>query len=195
MKNNQKGFTVIEMMMAAVIGALIVGATTYVGINLARNYRLSDARLDIQSESRLSLDWLVKDIRSATEIVSTYDVYTTGNSELVLKVLALDDANANDTPDDYKYDYIIYRLISGSLQRIVVADATSERVSGSKYIASNITALTFSSEGTAFSSISDKSTIGSVYISMTFIKSVAGKATSKDVHASVRLRNYDLGSA
>lgn len=63
--NNQKGFTLIELMIAMVIGLFLVGGVITVLVNVTNSTRIQENMAQIQENARFSLFFLNKDIRQA----------------------------------------------------------------------------------------------------------------------------------
>ncbi|MFT7413441.1 MAG: type IV pilus assembly protein PilW [Methylophagaceae bacterium] len=63
--NRQRGFTLIELMIALVLGLLLVAGVTQVFVANKQTYRVTDAHSRLQDNARFSLEVLSRDIRSA----------------------------------------------------------------------------------------------------------------------------------
>jgi len=60
-----RGFTMVELMVAITISALILGVLTQVYAGAKRSYRVSEALSRMQENGRYALDYLARDIRLA----------------------------------------------------------------------------------------------------------------------------------
>jgi len=60
-----RGFTIIELMVAITISALILGVLTQVYAGAKRSYRVSEALSRMQENGRYAMDYLARDIRLA----------------------------------------------------------------------------------------------------------------------------------
>jgi hypothetical protein len=93
------------------------------------------------------------------------------------------------------YDYIIYQLQGGSLYRIVFKDPASSRPNENRVVAKYCTSLTFSSNGTTLSNITNKSTINNIDIYLPINKSTISLSGAGQINESmnpttvVKLRN------
>lgn len=64
-QHNIRGFTIIELMVAITISALILGVLTQVYIGARASYRMSEALSRMQENGRYAMDFLARDIRLA----------------------------------------------------------------------------------------------------------------------------------
>ncbi|MDD5108266.1 MAG: prepilin-type N-terminal cleavage/methylation domain-containing protein [Candidatus Omnitrophica bacterium] len=65
MLNNKRAFTIIEILICAIIGAFIVTALFYI-LNTGQNINdLSSAKVQAQSQARRVSDWIGQDLRQA----------------------------------------------------------------------------------------------------------------------------------
>lgn len=63
--NNQKGFTLIELMVALVLGSLIVAASIQVFINANQSLTFQQSSANIQNSGLFGLDYIIRDVRRA----------------------------------------------------------------------------------------------------------------------------------
>lgn len=63
--HHNKGFTLVELMVAMVISLLLLGGVAQVFIANQQSYRLLEASSNVQESGRFSMQFLVKDIRMA----------------------------------------------------------------------------------------------------------------------------------
>ncbi|MFH1221394.1 MAG: SdrD B-like domain-containing protein [Candidatus Eisenbacteria bacterium] len=63
MRNN-KGFTLIEVLIVAVIGVIIAGALIYILNNSRRASRIAELESQAQQNARVAIDYITKDLRS-----------------------------------------------------------------------------------------------------------------------------------
>src|SRR5665647_3594938 len=64
-KNHQVGMTLIEIMIALLIGAFLLGGMLQIFINSKQTYRMQENLSRLQENGRFALDFLAKDIRMA----------------------------------------------------------------------------------------------------------------------------------
>ncbi len=63
--NNQRGFTLIELMIALVLGSLIVAASMQVFINANQSLAFQQSSANIQNSGLFGIDYIVRDLRRA----------------------------------------------------------------------------------------------------------------------------------
>lgn len=63
--NNQKGFTLIELMIALVLGSLIVAASIQVFINANQSLAFQQSSANIQNSGLFGMDYIIRDLRRA----------------------------------------------------------------------------------------------------------------------------------
>ena len=173
MNRRKRGFTLVDLQFAVVIGALTLVAALSLYTFYWRTFVIGNTVLDVYSNSRIALEMISRDIRWATQVEESYTsggtTYTTGDNVLVLMVPSID---ASDNCIPSTYDYIIYQLQSGNLYRIVCKAASSARLSENRIVARYCTSLTFSCGGVTLSNIANKSTINNVDIYLPLNKTV-----------------------
>lgn len=64
-KNNQSGLSLIELMIAMVLGLILLAATIQIFLSTKQSYRLSEAHAILQDNARVALEIMSRDIRSA----------------------------------------------------------------------------------------------------------------------------------
>lgn len=188
------GYTLSEVLVAAVISVLLLGAIFMSQILGRQIFDLSSAFVDVNSKARIAMDWMVRDARWANQIAASrtfgVETYSTGDSVLILEIPAI---NGSGDVLDSIYDYFVYYLDpldSAVLKRTVDADAASSRSNGTRTVANNVNALVFSSGGTGLSSVADVTAVTKLQISLTTLGSAAGMRTvSEQLNTEVDLRN------
>lgn len=65
LKNLQKGFTMIELMIAVTLGLLLTAAVLHTFINMKRTYEFTEAFSRVQENGRFAIEFLARDIRNA----------------------------------------------------------------------------------------------------------------------------------
>lgn len=193
-KNDSAGFTLVETMFASVVGIIVLGMIMilYVGVNnsMARGVALAE----INSDARLVMDRIVRDVRWSTQLETTRliggTLYVTGDNVLILKIPAIDtggDAIANT------YDYVVYTPDASDperLRKIVDPDAASSRVSSDHVIAKNINSFSLSSSGTTLSNVPLLSTVTAVEIAVSADKTLLqGNTIIESLASEAAIRN------
>ena len=75
-KQNQKGFSLIEMMVVvAILGLIVLGLVTFF-TGGARSWIAGQSQLKAQREARQAIDRIVREIREGNEIKSNSDSYS-----------------------------------------------------------------------------------------------------------------------
>lgn len=191
-KSSPKGLTLIEMLIVtAIVSFIMISLLTFYAAG-QKYFITESARADVLRSSRQALNWLSRDIKDGIEVVASYDIYTTSDNCLILKVASLD-ANGLVIDIANDFDYIIYRVnptFSNRLERIVDAnDGVSSRTDVTRIIVDNAGAFVLSSEGTGLGSIADFSLVFKVSISLTTSQTWVGKTYSETFNTKIKLRN------
>lgn len=191
---NNKGLTLVEVMFSAMIGLIIMGMCMILYIGANKSMVVGLALAEINSDARLAMDRIVRDVRRATDIEATRTVsgttYVTGDDELIIEVPAVD---SNRDVIDSTFDYIIYALDStdDSLLRMVIdPDNVSIRPSADQIVADNIETFTLSSGGVGLSSLGSLSSVTALEIGVTVSKEpLPNKTVQQTINSDVELRN------
>lgn len=196
MNMKRRGFTLIDLQFAVVIGAVTLLAAISLYTFYWRTFVVGNTVLDVYSNSRVALEMISRDVRLSTQVATSYTsggtTYTTGDNVLVLMVPSVD-ASGDCIPSTY--DYFVYQLQDGNLYRIIFKDAASVRPSENRIVAKYCTSLTFSCGGVTLSNIANKSTINYIDIYLPLNKtalSLSGQGeTSGTMYPTtiVKLRN------
>ena len=64
-KTNAKGFTLVEILIAMMIGLFLLAGVLQIFINSKQSYRMQEALARLQESGRFALDFLDRDIRMA----------------------------------------------------------------------------------------------------------------------------------
>lgn len=116
---NERGFTLVEIMVAMTIFAFVLTGILLLYANGYRSYAGTSRRIEVQENLRYALSWMARDIRQASS------VEVLGSDAICLTI-------PGGEPITYQYD---------SLQREV--ETKRSAVDIPKPIASNVTALGF----------------------------------------------------
>jgi len=108
---NSRGFTLIELQLAAGLSLIIIVAAIALYIQCWRMFGIGNASLDIYLNSKLAMSRMARDARSAALILSDFtsggNSYTTSSSCIVLQVPSID-ATGKVITD--QYDVVVYML-------------------------------------------------------------------------------------
>jgi hypothetical protein len=126
------------------IGMIVILAVLSLYMSGQKYFFNQDARAETIDDSRFPADWISRDLRGALQVMSTVGSHSSASDTLVLQVFALD---VNGFVIEGVFDYIIYRRDPNDpsiLERIIQANMASSRVSGSRVLADDVTAVAFS---------------------------------------------------
>ena len=121
---NERGFTLVEIMVAMTIFAFVLTGILLLYVNGYRSYAGTSRRIEVQENLRYALSWMARDIRQASS------VQVLGSDSICLNIPGRE-------PITYQYD--------GFHQEV---ETTRSAVDTPKPIASNVTALVFVPQST-----------------------------------------------
>jgi len=188
------GFTLVEILFAGIIGLVLMRMTMILYVKVNNSMLVGMTLAEINSDARLSMDRIVRDVRWATQLEANRSIdgenYTTGDNELIIKIPSID-TNGKFIPNTF--DYVVYALDTADptqLRKIVDPDGASSRNSLNQIIANNLNTFSLSSEGTDLSSavIGDVTSVGvSINVNKTPLQN---KTVSETIASNVALRNH-----
>lgn len=186
--------SLVELMFVAVIGLIVLGMMMILYVGGHHNMTLGVASAEINSDARLAMDRMLRDLRWATQLEASRSIsgtnYVTGNNEMVIKIPSID---ANNKVISNTYDYVVYALDSSDprqLRKIVDPNVASSRGSLNQTIANNINSFSLSSGGTPLGSIGSLSTVTAVEITINVNKTpLSNKPVSETLASVGELRN------
>ena len=116
-----KGVTLIELMIALVISTILVGGTYSIFVSQQRTFTVQDQVVGAQQDGRAALTIMAKDIRMAGMLtgVDGFSVY--GATE------AITPGNSSSGPDQIGVVYAAEEFTSGG-SSVTVTDVTNNRV-------------------------------------------------------------------
>jgi prepilin-type N-terminal cleavage/methylation domain-containing protein len=135
-----RGFTLIEMLIGLLIMSIMVMGLLSLYSKGQAQFMNENIQGDILESNRYPMAWLARDVKSATQVATSWTTYTTSASTLVLQIPSVD-ANGLIIDVTSQFDYVIYQLSNLKLQRIVDAGTGSARADGSRYLATDVTGL------------------------------------------------------
>lgn len=197
---DQQGFTIVELSTAAVL-CVIFALAFYAALYVMRNQLHQQGIFFTANRSvRFAMDIMAHDIREAARIVPTHSGNTTGNQVLILELPSIN-ASGDATDIENDFDYAVYKLDPGNPSNLIrdldVLGGTSFRNGGNddsgKVVASQMQTLSFTSGGTALSSVADVATLFSVNASVTSRGTTlqASQTQTTQGDADIRLRNKE----
>ena len=174
------GFTIMEILIAASIGIVVMSAVLFLFIRGNQMFVFDSRYLDTQKNVRLVLDNISQDTRRAGDVVSTAigSVPASTLQQLVLQVSSID---ASGNPIGGSNDYFRYTLNGTNLEKTTWVFGGT-RTPGTKNISSNISNL-------AFGYLPTLAGATRLTISITSTATVMNKTHTKTLNTSVKLRN------
>lgn len=141
----KRAFTLAEVQFAVFITAFILIAAISSYIFFWKSFSAGNVFLDVYSNSRIAMGWMVTDIKWAAQVLPNSTLgsvtYNTSDNCIVLNVPSITSLGVVTSCDQ-----IIYRVTDdGSLHRIVYVSAGSTRTPGDRVIATHCSQLAFSS--------------------------------------------------
>lgn len=146
---NKRGFTLVELITGLAIGGFVLAIVASIYLSHFRLFSNQNTAIDAATQNKLAFDEITNQIRQSQAIVSTCASCggdTTGADILVLQLWPLDASGDPLDPQGTNYDYIEYRrdpTTPTKLIRKTYPYATSSRKSGTRIVATNVSALTF----------------------------------------------------
>lgn len=177
---NKSGFTLVEAIIVIAIFAALSIVLVSVLLSQHRLYRTQSAELNINDEARSSLDDIDAHIRLANKALANYSAYTSGPQTLILEIPAINSLNQIVTG---AYDHVVYYLSLTTLNKVIIADAASSRVSQTVPLSVGVTAVNFNFNNQNFDLVSEIST------SLSLLESAGLFNRTITVSSNSRLRN------
>jgi prepilin-type N-terminal cleavage/methylation domain-containing protein len=186
-----RGFTLVEVMFATMIGVMIMGMITVLYVGMNNSMIMGIAAAEVNSNVRVAMDQIVNDVRWSNNLEVSYPVanpgYFTGDDELILKIPSID---GSGTVVEDTYDYVVYSLDGTQLKRLVFPNEASSRNTVDRILASNVSVFALSSSGTNLEDVGSVTNVGSVEIALTVDKTTdTKKDVSETLNSNVILRN------
>jgi prepilin-type N-terminal cleavage/methylation domain-containing protein len=132
----QKGFTLLELMIALVICAILVGGTYSIFISQQRTYAIQDQVVGAQQDGRAALTIMARDIRMAGMLIGINGFSVYGTTE------AITPTNSSSSPDQIRVVFAAEEFSSGG------ASVTVTQVNGAVVTLSTSIGTFFNSGGT-----------------------------------------------
>ena len=186
--NKRRGFTVIEVLMSALIGSGLVGILFYVLNSGSIINDLSSAKVFSQSEARRVSDWITRDLHQAV----VWDLANNNPSPVHIKfrpVLGWDIAG-NSYQLNTNYIEYVYDASADTLTRRILNGAG---VVLNSWVIDNVVAQPFFTRDGSGSLIDLDSSIGTSkkVVSIITVTKISGKgvAVTTSLTAETRIRN------
>jgi len=198
MLGDQRGFSLVEVIFASVIGVIIMGMLMILYIGANRSMVVGITSAEINADGRLAMDHVVRDVRWGTQVMTSHthsvssEIFTTDNNELIVEIPSID--SSGDVIAS-TYDYVIFTLNASNptrLRKVVDPDASSNRNSIDQTIANNINSFNLTSSGTDLESIGSLNSVESLEIVLTVNKQPLNYSTiTETLNSVVKLRNHN----
>jgi len=125
--NTERGFSLIELMAAIAISAIVLGAIIATFISQSRSYDTQEQINGMQQAARASMDMITREVRMAgynTNGAAVFDGITYNLNEIRLQANLDGDTDTNDANEDITYAYdainkLIERTTGGTTETLV----------------------------------------------------------------------------
>ncbi len=175
------GFTLVEIIVAIGIFAIIILFLPYLGVYHYWIYNTQIAQFDVISDARGTLDDMDSYVRQSNRVISNYLTYTTDSQTLILQIQSIDPSNNLIAGT---YDNVVFYLSGSDFFRQVFPSANSKRLAATKKLASNVTEITFSYDNLNYSLVQQVTTTISVQ------QNLGKDIKSATLSSQAKLRNY-----
>jgi prepilin-type N-terminal cleavage/methylation domain-containing protein len=132
---NKKGLTLIELLIAISLLAVIMSAISAIFAVSLKNYQVSIAQNNLQKDLNIVLDDISRNVKEAVELPLSYttasnETFNRSENTLILAIPAIGDQQRflYDENGAMKKDYIVYQIIDNRLHKKTFTDADSERI-------------------------------------------------------------------
>lgn len=191
-KYQPKGITLVEVLVTVTIVSFMILAMLSLYVAGQRYFMNGSARSDVLRDNRHVLNYVSRDVKEATQVMPSWDVYATSSDCLILQVPSID-SNGIIIDIDSQFDYIVYRLNSeypNRLERVIDAnDGVSNREDSSRTIATRVNSFQLKSGGVELSAVSDFDQVSSVDITLVTTHNLLGRTFQETLITGVKLRN------
>jgi prepilin-type N-terminal cleavage/methylation domain-containing protein len=181
-----RGFSLIETVVVIAISAIVMLGVYEIYITFGNSYLYQNARINNASGAALFMNEFNELSLQASAIVTSRTIsgttYTTGSTTLVYEIPAI---NSSGDIVATTYDYAILYSSSTNAYRILDANGSSARISGSKRLSDTLSNLTFTYNDTATTSST------AVTADITTNTTVKSQNFSTHLIQQVYLRNKD----
>jgi len=191
-KYQPKGITFVEVLVTITISSFMILAMLSLYVAGQRYFMNGSARSDVLRDNRQVLNFVSRDLKEATQVMPSWDVYDTSTDCLILQVPSVDSSGLIIDIDS-QFDYIVYRLNSeypNRLERIIDAnDGVSNREDSSRTIATRVNSFQLRSGGVELSAVSSFDQVSSVDITLVTTQNLLGRTFQETLRTGVKLRN------
>lgn len=184
----KKGTTILELLIAIIILAIMMTVFSAIYINGVTSFRNEFTTSQLQSTAQTVIDRMNQDIKSARGIESTYEGYTLSDNTLILRVPAI----SNDDEEYFIYsggilqfDIFVYYQSSNEIQRVIYANPSSKRYSKNEQVQT----LTKNVIGLSFSYDPDIASPARISTTITLSRDIGKLTRQATVTATAKMRN------
>ena len=180
----------METMVSVLICSVVLGTITSVFMAQHKSFYVGNAYIDLSREARTAMDWMARDIRWGSAVLSSHGGYNKSNTCVILDVPSIDRTTGDVIDVATKHDYIVYTQNGTNLLRVVVDPyELSRRTAETRTVARHIGALMFSSGGIGLGSIGSPGTINNLDITLTTRQTILSLNLSNTISTRIKLRN------
>lgn len=187
MKKETRGFTLLEVVIVLAMFVVMMSLLITFFIKYNTSFLFDRAVVMTGSSAGIVMQEVVTSTLQSDQVLYSHvfsgTAYITGTSTLVLELPAVD---ASGNVISNTYDYIAIYTSGSTVYRIISADASSSRRSGTKILSTTLQSLTFTYNST------DVTQISSVTADVQTSSSVKGVPAQAHLTELVRLRNSSL---
>ena len=199
-RSHTRGISLIEVLIGVVLMSVVMLGFLSL-YNTGQKYFVNqEAKSDILNDSRVSLTWIINDIKEAVKVepgpVEIFDVsYSTTANSVVLRVPSVD-ANGMVVDKENHQDYMVYILNPenpNQLLRILDAkDGQSHRKDKIRVLAGNISSLVFSYFDADGTTVSEYDQSFMIDVVLTAEKKGVQRSYQEVFTTRAKLRNKDV---
>lgn len=176
----KKGFSLLEVIMAIALFSLLSLGISTLYLGYKDMYFFSSIQVSTTEQARSALKEITKYTLEANRVLSSYGEYSSGSNSLVLKLYSIN--QAGDVLDG-KWDYVYFYTLNSKLYRQIQSDSQSSRISGTKFLADNVT-LSFTYNDPDFEKVNK------ISVDIQIQKQAKTRQTSIHLSQQLLLRNY-----
>ncbi len=191
-KYQPKGITFVEVLVTITISSFMILAMLSLYVAGQRYFMNGSSRSDVLRDNRQVLNFVSRDLKEATQVMPSWDVYDTSTDCLILQVPSVDSSGLIIDIDS-QFDYIVYRLNSeypNRLERVIDAnDGVSNREDSSRTITTRVNSFQLRSGGVELSAVSSFDQVSSVDITLVTTQNLLGRTFQETLRTGVKLRN------
>lgn len=126
MRTTSRAFTLVELLVAVTVSAILVGITASTYSLFRKSMALDQGKADIAQNARIALDRLSRELRQTPDILTTLPLNPADTSVAQPGVIEFEDGHANDLT--YRYYYISSGVLKVTIKQYYFTYDTGTRV-------------------------------------------------------------------